>query len=151
MRLLCLLFALAFLASLACAQVAGPRILVSRSILNHELLINKDAVVNVEIYNVGEESAYDIEYRELGSFDEFETVIGAHSASWPKLAPYPFLLPLFFFTTQMMISKIYLMLIPNTLEENVLRILTTPMYLPISLTFFSQWRQDLSQFCCPSC
>merc|ERR1711963_184940 len=87
MRLLCLFLALAFLASFALAQAAGLRILVSRSILNHELLVNKDAVVNVEIYNVGEEAAYDIEYKELGSFDEFETVIGAHSASWPKLAP----------------------------------------------------------------
>jgi len=94
MRLLCLFLGLAFLASFALAQVAGPRILVSRSILNHELLVNKDAVVNVEIYNVGEEPALDIQYMELGSFDEFETVIGAHSASWPKLAPYPFLLPL---------------------------------------------------------
>jgi len=87
MRLLCLFLALAFFASFALAQVAGPRILVSRSILNHELLVNKDAVVNVEIYNVGEEPALDIQYMELGSFDEFETVIGAHSASWPKLAP----------------------------------------------------------------
>ena len=64
-------------------------------------------------------AAYDIEYSELGSFDEFETVIGVHSASWPKLAPYPFLLPPFSYLFIMMIQKIYLMLIPNTLEENV--------------------------------
>ena len=54
MRLLCLFLALAFFASFALAE-AGPRVLVSRSILNQELLVNKDAVVNVEIYNVGDE------------------------------------------------------------------------------------------------
>ena len=34
---------------------SGPRLLINRHILNHELIVGKNTVVNVEIYNVGDE------------------------------------------------------------------------------------------------
>lgn len=37
------------------AAESGPRIVTSRTVLNHELIIGRDTIVNVEIFNVGDE------------------------------------------------------------------------------------------------
>merc|ERR1712000_533762 len=86
MRLLSVLL-LVFCFSAVFAE-SGARLVISRAILNEELIIGKDTVVNVEIYNVGDEPAYDIEYTEMGAFEQFEPVVGVSTgASWPKLSP----------------------------------------------------------------
>ena len=53
MRLLSVLL-LVFCFSAVFAE-SGARLVISRAILNEELIIGKDTVVNVEIYNVGDE------------------------------------------------------------------------------------------------
>merc|ERR1712000_278225 len=86
MRLLSVLL-LVFCFSAVFAE-SGARLIISRAILNEELIVGKDTVVNVEIYNVGDEPAFDIEYTEFGAFEQFEPVVGVSTgATWPKLAP----------------------------------------------------------------
>lgn len=56
MRILSILFLFCCISSIFADS--GARLIISRAILNEELIVGKDTVVNVEIYNVGDE--YDI-------------------------------------------------------------------------------------------
>ena len=66
----------------------GTRLLVHKTFLNNEYIVGRDTVVNIEIFNVGNEAAYDVTFHDRNYDNEyFESVIGFPSASWQKLAP----------------------------------------------------------------
>eukprot|EP01092_Planopodium_desertum_P011244 TRINITY_DN51396_c0_g1_i2.p2 TRINITY_DN51396_c0_g1~~TRINITY_DN51396_c0_g1_i2.p2 ORF type:complete len:185 (-),score=40.39 TRINITY_DN51396_c0_g1_i2:27-581(-) len=75
------------LVSLLALVFAEPKLLVSKTILDSEIISTKELTVNIKIFNVGDSSAYNIKLEDSESWPEgqFSFVYGLPVASWERL------------------------------------------------------------------
>eukprot|EP00011_Vannellida_sp_DIVA3-517-6-12_P009883 CAMPEP_0114611794 /NCGR_PEP_ID=MMETSP0168-20121206/4298_1 /TAXON_ID=95228 ORGANISM="Vannella sp., Strain DIVA3 517/6/12" /NCGR_SAMPLE_ID=MMETSP0168 /ASSEMBLY_ACC=CAM_ASM_000044 /LENGTH=202 /DNA_ID=CAMNT_0001822775 /DNA_START=53 /DNA_END=661 /DNA_ORIENTATION=- len=76
---------------LACFATLGscatPRVVVKRTVLNHELIVGQELIVNYKLFNLGDGAAYNVALVDdsFGS-EHFEPVEGLKTAEWPRIA-----------------------------------------------------------------
>jgi Translocon-associated protein beta (TRAPB) len=69
----------------------GPVLIVYKTVLNSEVVLDRPISVNIKIYNVGDEDAYDINLRDnnwIQKNPSISRLYGSPVASWPTLASY---------------------------------------------------------------
>jgi len=87
MRLVVLffVFALAMLGSVFGVEDQAT-LLVKRDILNDEVVVGRDTVINIDIFNVGTGDAFDVELTDdTWSKDAWEQTLGLSSAEWDQI------------------------------------------------------------------
>eukprot|EP01102_Stenamoeba_stenopodia_P002732 TRINITY_DN12597_c0_g1_i1.p1 TRINITY_DN12597_c0_g1~~TRINITY_DN12597_c0_g1_i1.p1 ORF type:complete len:186 (-),score=35.34 TRINITY_DN12597_c0_g1_i1:38-595(-) len=83
---LLLVFALLFVSGCYAEEKEGAFLLVTKSILHHEIITNRDTVVTLQIFNVGDSPAYDVKLRDNAWPEEhFTRVIGVTTANWDRI------------------------------------------------------------------
>lgn len=78
---------LALLFAVALAE-DRPYLLVRKSIINGEIIANKNTFVQIEIFNVGASTAHDVNLDD--NWDEKFALKGLSVAHWDRIAPYVF-------------------------------------------------------------
>lgn len=63
-----------------------PYLLVRKSLVNGEFIANKNTFVQIEVFNVGASTAYDVNLDD--EWDEKFRVTGLSDAHWDRIAPY---------------------------------------------------------------
>eukprot|EP00343_Euplotes_focardii_P007087 CAMPEP_0205822890 /NCGR_PEP_ID=MMETSP0206-20130828/14475_1 /ASSEMBLY_ACC=CAM_ASM_000279 /TAXON_ID=36767 /ORGANISM="Euplotes focardii, Strain TN1" /LENGTH=201 /DNA_ID=CAMNT_0053119545 /DNA_START=42 /DNA_END=647 /DNA_ORIENTATION=+ len=81
------LVALALLACFATLGSCSPRVVLKRTVLNHELIAGQELIVNYKLFNLGDSAAHNVALVD-DSFasDNFEAVEGLKTAEWPRIA-----------------------------------------------------------------
>ena len=74
------------LASVAFAEEDRPYLLVRKSLVNGEFIANKNTFVQIDVFNVGGSTAYDVNLDD--EWDEKFRVTGLADAHWDRIAPY---------------------------------------------------------------
>jgi len=82
-KLISILICFLSILSFSFAQEKSANLIVVKSILTKEPAASKDLVINIQIFNVGEGSAYDI--RLEGNREGFPVVCGLVKSKWDRL------------------------------------------------------------------
>ncbi|KAL6054839.1 SWI/SNF and RSC complex subunit Ssr2 [Balamuthia mandrillaris] len=73
---------------LAIVAAASAQLIVKKDVLNSEVLSSRDIVVTLTVFNVGKNTAYDVQLTDDNwPADKFDAVIGLSSVRWDKIAP----------------------------------------------------------------